>query len=411
MRLKVSDAYRQLLEKADWSHAHGRNIAHINADDTALARLYAYGYRSQTIGAFQACQEALKSLLQAEASLSEDLSPALQRLKELIDLAILPVPADFRALLFTLYYYHQKILETLSALESASVLRNSGEIEQIKVRFARNMERIAAGNSIFTAKDNVLPEQASFKVPNLQISIVPLIYGDHHSWNSAHVPPESIGATTHRHHQGVEIHLGFSPLYGKTILGDYCAELREGYLMPIPAMVDHGFDNLADHAHLVPFVFGSMTLSGWGIFFDVEPRPKSSLDLPSVPLESAEMNRSIYIERELQRLARARKPRREILIPAAATASGQAGALELGIAKVGREGLNLTGQTYRILSVRLGQAEIQIGPATAELEAHDHVGIPGGLEARLVPKGADPVVFLEAVIGPAPGAKLNGLVV
>ena len=401
MTFKRSDAYLQLIEKADRSYQNNRGVFHIEEEDIALARLYSYGYRSQTIGAFHACREAVQSVHESDGDDAEALTRALDLLNQLANLAILPVPGDFRALLFTLYYYDLKIREAIAALESYCVARTSPTMETIKGRFISKMTEIAGGNGIYVSKDNVMPEQASFLVPNLGIMIVPLIYGDHHSWNSAFVSGPASGMTTHRHREGVEIHLGFSPIHGDTILGDCCAEVHEGYAMPIPAGVDHGFENLSGHDHLLPFVFGSATLSGWGVFFDVEPRPKRSEDLQKVPLQSMEMNRSVYLERELSRMGEGSGNDRKILISSSATASPRAGALEMGIGRANAEGLSLQEERFRMVSVQSGAAEIKIGSVTAKLEEHDHVGIPGGMEAQIVSKETRPVVFLDAFLSDA----------
>ena len=110
------------------------------------------------------------------------------------------------------------------------------------------------------------------------------------------------------------------------------------------------------------------------------------------------LNGSIYLEREIEREAQRTDTARRVLIEPASTASGAAGALELGIARVGADGLDLLDQDYRILSVRRGSARIQIGPATRDLEAHDHVGVPGSMEARIVQTGDEPLVVLDALL-------------
>jgi len=47
MSLPASESYAQLLDKARWSHANGRNVFHILQTDVDAARLFSYGYRSQ----------------------------------------------------------------------------------------------------------------------------------------------------------------------------------------------------------------------------------------------------------------------------------------------------------------------------------------------------------------------------
>ncbi len=398
----MNEAYRQLIEKAEWSHRNHRSVFHFTEEDIALARLYAYGFRTQTIGAYYACCQNLEILLGKGFTKSESLDQTLALLSELQAQAAIPVPTDFRALLYTLYFYDQKVNQALDALEADCRLTPSEEKQQILDLFRKNMNRITGGNGIFTARDDRLPEQGSFVVPNLGITIVPLVYGDHHSWNTTLLPGPLIGATSHRHHQGVEIHLGWSPMHGRTFLGDCATEIREGYAMPIPKMVDHGLDNLEEKAHWVPFIFGSLTLGGWGVFFDVDPREKDTENLKEVPLESSEMNHSVFIEREIERAAGFSGTRREVLIPASATASGEVGALELSIIKVGQEALTLGGEIYKIFSLVKGEAEIEIGPARANLAEGDHVGVPAFMDARIKPSGDQPLVLLEGIIRESP---------
>ena len=63
------------------------------------------------------------------------------------------------------------------------------------------------------------------------------------------------------------------PMHGYTVLGDAKAELTEGYAMPIPPDTRHGYSNIGTLPHHVPFIFGSLTTGGWGVFLDVEPQP------------------------------------------------------------------------------------------------------------------------------------------
>ena len=397
MSFKKSETYRQLVEKAVWSHQNRRSVFHIEEEDIARARLYSYGYRTQTIGAFHACHEALEGILESEGNDSDGLARSLRFLDELVGLSILPVPADFRVLLFTLYFYDLKIRETIASLDSYCAASRSPAVQTIRDRFIAIIEQVPLSNGVSIARDNVVPEQGTFQVPTLGFTLVPLVYGDHHSWSSAYVTSDAQGKTTHRHRQGVEIHLGFSPIHGRTILGDSCTELLEGYAMPIPAMTDHGFDNLSQHKHLVPFVFGSATLGGWGVFFDVEPRPKNVDHLREVSLDSTSMNKSVYLEREISRVAAGQGSCREVLIPSDVTTSPATGGLEMGLGRVA-EGLSLTDDHFRIVSLRSGTAEIKVGPVCAELQAHDHVGIPGGMESQIVGKGEEPVLFLDAFL-------------
>ncbi len=401
--MNEAEPYRQLIEKAEWSHQNHRSAFHFTDQDIALARLYSYGYRTQTIGAFYACRINLQNLPKtADQPPSEPMASALATLRELEAQAALPVPRDFRAALNTLYFYDKKAHQTLDFLKADCLLDPTVEKGQILDLFRQNMERISGGNGIFTASDDRLPKQGSFVVPNLGITIVPLVYGDHHSWNTTQLPGPLIGATSHRHRAGVEIHLGYSPMHGRTFLGDYATEIREGYAMPIPINVDHGLDNLEETEHWVPFIFGSLTLGGWGVFFDVDPREKDTENLKLVPLNSPEMNHSVFIEREIERAASWTGTHSEVIIPATATASGEVGALEMSLIKVGSDGLSLGGDIYKIYSVSKGAAEITIGPAKAAIEERDHVGIPADMNAHIKPTGDQPLVLLEGIITEIP---------
>src|ERR1700744_4817439 len=104
MKLQVSDAYAQLIEKARWSHAHGRSVFHISQSDVDQARLFSYGYRSQAIGAFHATSVALESYEKEGGG--QETSSCLSRVRGLLNQleakAGDTVPSDFRALISTL---------------------------------------------------------------------------------------------------------------------------------------------------------------------------------------------------------------------------------------------------------------------------------------------------------------------
>ena len=398
----MHERYQALLDKADWSVRNNRDVFHILDEDVIRARLYAYGYRTQTIGAFHACKVSLIEALGSSGSESCTFQMLMGILDELQSLATIPVPEDFRALIYTLHTYDRGVQNACDSFEKLLDETRSDAVLRIKRSFQKAMARVSSGNGIYVAQDNILPEQGSFVVPNLGITIVPLIYGEHHSWNSTHLPGPCIDATNHRHHAGVEIHLGYSPVHGITMLDRFRSQIREGYAMPIPVMIDHGLDNLSDQEHWVPFIFGSLTLGGWGVFFDVEPRPAKAQDLRKAPLESPEMGNSVFIERVIERVAQLDHSHREIVIPAAATASGKYGALQLGISRVTQEGRDPISDRYTIISVVSGAGTIEIGPTSQSLRVHDHVGIPAKVPARIEPSGADPLVLLDAVITEAP---------
>ena len=173
-------------------------------------------------------------------------------------------------------------------------------------RFAAAVETIVSHNGIHLTRDDTPRQQASFVVPNLGITIIPLVYGEHHSWNIAWLDPASSNVPGTEHRRGVEIHLGYGPMKGYTILGDTAAEVSEGYAMPIPPMTRHGYTNIGPMGHHVPFIFGSLHLGGWGVFLDVQARPTKLEDLRIVSRDTTPFRQTIHLEREIAAAARAR---------------------------------------------------------------------------------------------------------
>ena len=401
MSLPASELYAQLLEKARWSHAHGRDVLHIVQADIDAARLFSYGYRSQAIGTFHATRLALEAECNGATGpyVKTCLAEARILLDQLEAKAGEPVPKDFRALISTLYYYDQGVSLVAQVLEKASVRGTHSKLEIIRQRFVQNLAPITSGSGIYLARDLVLPDQGAFVVPNLGISIIPVIYGDYHSWNAAFLTADQAGVSVHRHHKGAEIHLGFSPVKGHTILGQNFAEVSEGYAMPIPPMTDHGFFNTSGHDHIVPFIFGSLTMGGWGVFFDVEPRPDCGVQRREHHLESSAMNHSVFLERARERAVTQSTFSREVLIPAERAGSREIGGLELAVNRVNRE-VELSSDHYRIVSVQSGKGRLHIGNAQTEVSEHDHFGVPAGLECTLSQLGGDPLVFLDAMMLP-----------
>jgi hypothetical protein len=262
------------------------------------------------------------------------------------------------------------------------------------------LQTISSGNGIYVANSAHVPEQAGFVVPNLNIVILPLIYGDHHSWNVALLTREGFGVPVHRHWKGVEIHLGYSPVKGRTVLGPYMAEVNEGYAMPIPPMTDHGFQNLSGHEHAVPFIFGSLITGGWGIFFDVEARSRDFSASKVVRLDAEAMNGTVFLDRAIREALTWEKAGGHVLIPATKAGSPEVGGLELAVLRVDSNGYPLTAGRYKMISVQTGRAKIRLGDFEAELKAHDHVGIPAGIPAAIRQFGEENLVILEAVILP-----------
>lgn len=164
-------------------------------------------------------------------------------------------------------------------------------------------------------------------------------------------------------------------------------------------MADHGFANNSGHDHVVPFVFGSLTMTGWGIFFDVEPRSDTGIERREHPLESPELNHSIFMERALQRALNPATVSREVLIPAKRAGSREIGGMELTVGRV-RAITDLSSDHYRTVSVQSGRGRVRIGAAQKDVSAHDHFGVPAGLECTLTELGGDPLVFLDAIILP-----------
>lgn len=400
--MRVSEAYNQIIDKARWSHAHGRSVFHIEQPDSDFARLFSYAYRSQTIGTFHATRVAIeaneKDLTDAHVQACLDRARVL--LEQLEAHAIDPVPRDFRSLVSTLYYYDRWVNEVIGVLEMALARGPNPRLETIRLRFLRNLEPVTAGNGLYVATDTKMPDQGTFLVPNLNISILPLIYGDYHSWNAAYLVADRPGVSLHRHRKGAEIHLGFSPVRGRTILGPCLADVEEGYAMPIPPMSDHGFLNTSGHEHVLPFVFGSLLLGGWGVFFDVEPRPQDLVRMEEHHLESAAMNHSVFLDRVIRRLLAAKATRREVIVPAERAGSDEIGGLELALTRVGHDGIDLSSESYKIVSVQAGKGRVRLGATESEISEHDYFGVPADLTCYLTQVGESPLVFLEAMMMP-----------
>jgi len=325
--------YADLAQRALACLDGRRDVSGFTAADILRARLYAYAYRTQTIGAFHATREAL-------APWAGDPAVALARtrLRDLQALAMQSVPRDFRAAAPVLACYHTWCDEVAWALAQVAT---GQAVWALRACFQEVLRRIRGSHGLVPARDDALPAQASYKVPGIEVVIVPQIYGDHLSWNSAYLTADSAGATTHRHHYQVEIHLGYGPLRGRTLLDGHAAHVESSYAMPIPPLRDHGFDNLSGHPHFVPFIFGSRVLDGCGVFFDVEPRPADTARFPTSPLESATMNHSVELDAAFDRLRRAPAGERRVLIPAERTARADTGGLELVAYRVGSDPLQV----------------------------------------------------------------------
>lgn len=228
-----------------------------------------------------------------------------------------------------------------------------------------------------------------------------LVYGDHHSWNLAWLDGERSDVPYHLHQEGVEIHLGYSPMHGYTVLGGAKAELTEGYAMPIPPKTRHGYTNIGNLRHNVPFIFGSLTCGGWGVFLDVEPQPIELEKLESTNVRSHKLNNTIPLEREIEKAAARFSSLRYPLIAAEVTDRDGVGGLELSIARITSRGLALCPERFCAVSVVRGRGVVAMAGEEREITAHDHFGIPAGVAATLRETRSEPLVILDAILKPA----------
>jgi len=399
MNLAMHPEYAALIDKAAESHRCGRTTEDFTGRDIDLARMYCYALRTHSIGAFHATAEALKHRPVCGAEAMVQRRRALEALGDLQDQAMDPVPCDFRAVISTLHRYHRNIVRALDAMaaDSAGI--------PIAQRFAEIMNQITGSNGLHVASDTEAPPQACFTVPNLHITIVPLVYGDHHSWNLAYLPEVRGGVPIHRHRHGVEIHLGYEPLNGSAVLGGFRTAVREGYAMPIPPGTAHGYLNAGGCPHHVPFVFGSLRHGGWGVFFDVEPVSRPVAQLLEVPRRSPQFNQMIYLQREIARACELSGSRRWILIPASTTNREGSGGLELAIARINQSGFAWPSDEFRIVSVVNGRGMLTVAHVSREVGPHDHFGIPAGMKASLRQLGHAPLVVLDCLIRSASSSR------
>lgn len=391
--------YVALAEKVAACHERGRDPSGLTESDISVARLYSYGFRLHTIGAYHATRVALLARPPSNVLAVSHRTRAAELLEDLANQAMEPVPDDFRAALSTFHRYHRGVERTLAALGADSEASRDGEIIAIRDRFAAAVEAIVSHNGIHLTRDDAPQPQASFVVPNLGITIAPLVYGEHHSWNIAWLDPAQSNVPAHQHHRGVEIHLGYSPMKGYTILGDCATEVTEGYAMPIPPMTRHGYTNVGPMGHHVPFIFGSLHHGGWGVFLDVEAKPTKLSDLRIVPRDAAAFRQTIFLEREIAAAARAPAGTRRVLIPAAVTDRDNSGGLELSVSKVGQRPMEIRARDgFLAVSVVRGSGSVTMAGSKREISVHDHFGIPAGMTATLQQSGAEPMVILDTAI-------------
>ncbi len=398
MAMRMDPAYIELIDRARRSHRATRNPTGITATDVARARLYCYGYRGQVIGTFHATAVALDQLDPASGEAAAWRQRATDALGDLADLAMDSVPDDFKAVVSTLHHYHAGISRALESLERENDLGHNVHLARITSLFQTTVESICNCGGLPCASDTHAPQQANFVVPGLGITIVPLVYGDFHSWNLAWLDGEQQDVPTHQHRRGVEIHLGYEPTHGDTVLGDSRCRCEHGYAMPIPPETRHGWVNTSEQPHHVPFIFGSLDHGGWGVFLDVEARSEPVATLKSVPRDGPEFSDMIYLEQELDRLATPGDTARDVLIAYQATDRDGTGGLELAASRVGPQRLVFDDARYRIVSIARGSGRVRIAGLERSVAQHDQFGIPAGMAAELVATGDSTLVVLDTTI-------------
>jgi len=270
-------------------------------------------------------------------------------------------------------------------------------VMRIAERFDKLVEAITSTQGLYLTQDTHAPDQGSFIVPNLGITIVPLVYGDHHSWNLAYLAGEQRNVPTHRHADGVEIHLGYRPTHGQTVLGNYRAQVDAGYAMPIPPGTDHGWVNNTDQVHHVPFIFGSLKHGGWGVFLDVTPATKPVERREQIDRYDGPFSQMIDLEHAIDQAARMAGQYRTTLIPFTVTHRGASGGLELNLTRVAATYTYPT-DAFRIVSISRGTGAVSIDGIEAGVKQHDHFGVPAGAVCAIRQTGGQPLVALDAMI-------------
>ncbi|MDA0834125.1 MAG: hypothetical protein O2955_02840 [Planctomycetota bacterium] len=400
--MRTHENYQSVVDKANRCHQQNRNPGEISAQDITLGRLYSYAFRLHVIGVFHATRVALLSCPPTSAIAEILRQRTVETLEDLTGQSTEPIPEDFRVVVSTVHRYDRKIRRVIDSLSAEQRESNNTKLNRITERFIQIVEEITTSCGIHVMQDTHAPEQAGFVVPGLGITIVPLVYGDHHSWNLAWLAGEERNVPTHRHHHGVEIHLGYEPTHGVTVLGDYRAKVDEGYAMPIPPETDHGWVNTSETPHHVPFIFGSLAHAGWGVFLDVEASQQPVDHLTWVERESMRFSQMVYLEREIDNAARVASNMRKTLIPYSVTnrsGSGSgSGGLELSLTRINSYGYSYPVDDFRAVSISRGTATVSIDGIEREVHAHDHFGIPGRLAATLRQNGNSPLVVLDATI-------------
>ncbi|MFN0196936.1 MAG: hypothetical protein ACKVT0_09325 [Planctomycetaceae bacterium] len=398
MQLRTHENYQRVIDKAARCHQQNRNPSQIDPIEITLARLYSYAFRLHIIGVFHATRIALASIPPMTRMAGVLRQRTVETLEDLTSQSMEPIPVDFRVVITTMYRYDRKIRRVLQSLHDEQQETNDEKLKSIADRFQAIIEEITTSCGIHVAQDTHAPEQAGFIVPGLGITIVPLVYGDHHSWNLAWLAGQERNVPTHRHHHGVEIHLGYNPTHGVTVLGDCRAKVDEGYAMPIPPETDHGWVNTSETPHHVPFIFGSLEHAGWGVFLDVEASQRPVDRLSWVERDSVKFSQMVYLEREIDSAARLTSNLRKTLIPYSVTNRSGSGGLELSLTRINASGYSFPVDSFRAVSISRGTANVSIEGIERQVKAHDHFGIPAGLVGTLRQVGAEPLVVLDATI-------------
>ncbi len=390
--------YAGLVEKASLSHQSFRDPKNISPNDVVHVHLYAYAFRRHVIGAFDATRKALADIPIADRFAAVCRKRAIESLGDLGNQAMSVVPSDFRVVIDTFYRTHRKISQVIESLNAEYEVFPHSVLAVVKERFRKSMKRITSGNGIDLTQDTSAPDQECFVVPNLGITIVPLVYGDNHSWNLAYLSGANRDVPLHAHRCGVEIHLGFNPTHGETILGDTRTQVSEGYAMPIPPNIVHGWQNHSDSLHHVPFIFGSLAYGGWGVFLDVEPQQSNAATLALVAQNHNQFKHMIHLERSIVTAEKLSQSQRTVLIPSQVTCREGSGGLELAITRVTSNGFTFATDDFRAVSVVRGAGHLAIEGVTQQIAVHDHFGIPAGMKANVQQVGNESLVLLDSVI-------------
>ncbi len=401
-------AYTHLLEMACRAHSEGRNPNALTEQDIQRSRLYCYAYRRQAIGVFHATRVLLEAEVEPSAACKPHRLRARELLSDLANLSVELIPTDFRALLGTLYRYEISIHRCIQALREDAACGGGSAVQAAAERFEQVINSVRGSCGIELSRDDECPEQASFVVPNLGITIIPLVYGDHHSWNLAWLNPEQSDVPFHQHAHGVEIHLGYGPMQGHMVLGGARGLTKEGYALPIPPNTRHGYVNDSNMAHNLPFIFGSQRRSGWGIFFDVDPQPIDLSNLDAVEPYGPRMNHAVPIEQRIAAFARLPMPTRRCILPSSLTDRDGTGGIELHLIRAPeKRSIRICPERFLACSVVQGAGELRMLGETVNIEHHHHFAVPAGIEAEFIQRGPTPLVLMDADLRPSRSKRIG----